>query len=148
MNFSINELKGKRIAGLDFGLKRVGISVCDELHIAVTPLKVLDYTSHSFWENLIFLLKVEKVAGIVVGIPFTNSPNERNILPIVRNFIMELKKKIALPIFEIDESFSSKMASSLMIEIGKKKSKRRIKGAKDLVSSAIILRDFIIENNL
>lgn len=148
MRISVEELKGKRIAGIDFGLKRVGVSVCDELHITIRPLKVIDYTSTSFWEDLIFLLDKEKVGGIVVGIPLTNSSNERNIILQVKNFILMLRNKVSLPIFEVDESYSSKNASSLMLEIGKRKSQRRAKGYKDLISSAIILRDFINENNL
>lgn len=148
MRISIEELKGKRIAGIDFGLKRVGVSICDELHITITPLKVLDYSSPSFWGNLILLLNKEKVGGIVVGIPLTNSPNERNILSQVKNFILELRHKVSLPIFEVDESYSSRNASSLMLEIGKKKRQRKTKGYKDLISSASILRDFINENNL
>ncbi|MGQ9819692.1 MAG: Holliday junction resolvase RuvX [Candidatus Kapaibacteriales bacterium] len=141
-------LKGKRIAGIDFGLKRVGISICDELHISITPLKVLDYSDPSFWEKLLILLDSENVKGIVVGVPLTNLSSKRNILPMVQNFILELKQRISLLVFEVDESFSSKNATSIMLEIGKKKSQRRRKGYKDLVASAIILRDFINENNL
>lgn len=148
MRISVEELIGKRIAGIDFGLKRVGISICDELHITITPLKVLDYSSPTFWENLIFILDKEKVGGIVVGIPLANSLSERNIMPLVQNFILELKTKVSVPIFEVDESYTSKNATSLMLEIGKKKGQRRTKGYKDLISSAIILRDFINENNL
>lgn len=143
-----DKLKGKRIAGIDFGLKRVGISVSDELHIVINPLTVLDFTDSKFWEKLLTILLNEKIGGIVVGIPVNISYKESNILPHVRNFIKTLKKKVPFPIFEIDESYTSKVASSIMLEIGKKKSQRRKKGAKDMIASAVILRDFIKENNL
>ena len=35
-------LKGKRLLALDIGKKRIGIAVCDILHITTTPLHTID----------------------------------------------------------------------------------------------------------
>lgn len=43
-----DELKGKRLASVDFGFKRLGVAVCDEMHISVSPSKVFNYSSQNF----------------------------------------------------------------------------------------------------
>lgn len=144
----ISILKGKRIAAIDFGLKRVGLAVCDELHIAVSPKKVLDYTSPNFWNELNQFFEEEKIGGVVVGVPVRSDGKETEMLIYLNKFINKLKAELKIPVYEYDESFSTVRAVNLMVEVGKKKNKRRKKENKDLISAAIILRDFIEENHL
>ncbi len=141
-------LKGKRIAAIDFGLKRVGLAVCDELHIAVSPRKVLDYESTSFWNELSSFLAEEKVGGIVVGVPIRSDQKQTELLTHLKRFINQLRSKVEIPVYEFDESFSTVRAINFMVEVGKKKKQRQKKENKDLISAAIILRDFIEENHL
>ncbi|MCX7908303.1 MAG: Holliday junction resolvase RuvX [Ignavibacteria bacterium] len=144
----VDFLKGKRIASIDFGLKRVGVAICDELHISITPYKVFDYTSKNFWEDFITFVKKENISALVVGYPFRKDNLSTEVTREIDNFLEILKSKLGLMVFTFDESFSTKRAERLMIDLGKKKKERRRKENKDLISAAIILRDFIQENNL
>lgn len=144
----ISMLKGKRIAAIDFGLKRVGLAVCDELHIVVSPRKVLDYTSPNFWNELKIFFEEERIGGVVVGVPVRSDGKETEMLAYLNRFINRLKSELRVPIYEYDESFSTVRAVNLMVEVGKKKQQRQRKENKDLISAAIILRDFIEENHL
>lgn len=85
---------------------------------------------------------------MVIGYPFRNDNKETDVTKEIEHFINQLKTKTEIQIFVFDESYSTIRAEKLMLELGKKKKDRRKKENKDLISAAIILRDFILENNL
>ena len=131
-----------RILAIDYGSKRCGIAVTDELRIIASPLD----TVHG--KDLIDFLKnycsQNKVDVIVFGKPVDMSgkpsETEKQIIPVIN----QIKKVI--PEIEIDrwdERFTSKMATKAMIEAGSKKSDRKIKGNIDKVNAAIILQDYL-----
>ncbi|MCO5252105.1 MAG: Holliday junction resolvase RuvX [Candidatus Kapabacteria bacterium] len=135
---------GHRVAAIDFGLKRVGLAYCDELHISITPSDTLDYTSPKFWELLTSKLAELKIKHIVVGVPVWHTQNEK-FSKKLSNFINKLSQNTDFDVSTIDESFTSQRATETMIEIGKKKSTRSEKGQKDKIAAALILRDFLDE---
>lgn len=138
-------LKGKRIGALDYGKKRIGFAVCDELHITVSPRKVF-YTDMDFWPELIKSISDERLGAIVVGVPLRHDKTETELIIEIREFIEVLKSKVNLDVYEFDESFSTRRAVKTMIEIGKKKKNRSTRENKDKTAAAIILRDFLSEN--
>jgi len=138
-------LKNKRLAAIDFGLKRIGLAVCDPMHITVSTRPTLDYTSNDFWTELLLFLNNEKIEAIVVGAPYNFNNKSSNILSKVMEFVKELKEKTTLEILLYDESYSSKKASSVMLEIGMKKKQRQKKGNADKIAAAVILREFLNE---
>lgn len=147
-NNDITFLKGKRLAGIDFGLKRTAIAVSDELHIAITPKKVFNTESENFINEIIEFILNQNIAAIVVGIPFREDKKKTDVIIAIEKFIDSLKKNIKIPIFIIDESYSTVRASETMVNIGKSKKQRRIKTNKDLIAAGIILKSFIDEYDL
>ncbi|MCX7879579.1 MAG: Holliday junction resolvase RuvX [Ignavibacteria bacterium] len=141
-------LSGKRIAGIDFGLKRIGVAVCDELHISINPKKVFYYDDPDFWDEFVSFLKKERISALVVGLPVRDDDKVTDVLVAINSFIAELSCRVNLPIFQMDESFSTKRATKLMIDLGKSKLERMKKESKDLISACIILNDFIKDNGL
>ena len=139
------DLRGKRLASLDYGRKRVGFAVCDELHITVTPRKFYDITDENFWKHLLTDIIVERVSAIIVGVPYRHDNIQTEMILEIKQFIEEVKVKTELPVYEQDEAFSSKEAMGTMINIGRKKKKRAQKGSADMVAAAVILRDFLQE---
>jgi putative Holliday junction resolvase len=144
----LDYLKGKRLGALDYGRKRVGFAVCDELHIVVSPRRVFDFSSDTFWEEILGELTSEKIAALVVGVPYRLDEQETDVISEIFAFINDLKEKTGLEVFEFDESFSTVRSAETMLAIGKKKKKRAEKGNKDKIAAAIILRDFIQEKQL
>lgn len=136
-------LMNSRIVAIDYGLKRVGLAVCDELHITASPLATIDSSSTNFWNILIDNINREKASAIVVGYPFRSDGKRTDFMEDLDNFIDKLEDKTDLKIFLHDESNSSKKAVDQMIEIGMKKSKRKKKGSIDRFAAAIILREFL-----
>ena len=134
-------MKQKMLA-IDYGLKRVGIAITDELKIIATGLATVENKQlHTYLENL---LKKENISHIVIGKPQhlsgeASGPEEE---------INALKKYLEekYPLIEIhfyDERFTSKMAFQSMIDAGATKKQRQNKGLVDMISATIILRDFM-----
>ncbi len=140
----------KKFAGIDYGQKRLGIAVCDALHITVTPLAVLDPSEERFWVKFLRLVLEERIEGFVVGIPYRDDDKNDDFISEIKQFIIDLKSKCNLPVYEIDEYLSTRSAVNTMISIGYSKKKRAEKGNKDKIAAAILLREYldtIQENN-
>ncbi len=131
-----------RIIAIDFGKKRTGIAVTDELQIIASGLKTVNTD-----ELLTFLkdyTQKEKVDLFLMGKPKqmnnTDSDSEQLILP----FITKLTKQFPqIPLQRVDERFTSKMAFQTMIDSGLKKKQRRNKALVDEISATIILQSYL-----
>lgn len=132
----------KRIIGIDYGKKRVGLAVSDPLMIFASPLetvptaKIIEYLKN-------YTLK-EDVERFVVGYPMNmnNSPSEA--AQYVDLFLKELISAFPdIPIVKEDERFTSVLAFRSLIDSGVKKMDRRDKNAVDKVSAALILQTYL-----
>lgn len=131
-----------RILAVDYGVKRTGIAVTDELQLIASGL-----TTVATPELLTFLkdyCNKENVAVIVVGEPkqMDNSHSESEV------YIQEFLKKITIalphiPVERVDERFTSKMAFQAMISGGAKKKQRANKALIDEISATIILQTYL-----
>lgn len=147
MNVEIKtKIGNSRVAGIDFGTRRVGIAVCDELQISISPKEVLDYTLPNFWDKLFDLLNRERISIVVVGNPIRNGNLESKLEQSILEFIDKLNIDNKFIIYRQDESMSSLNAMNTMLSNGTKKKARRDKGNTDKIAAAIILKDFLTEN--
>ena len=145
MKINLTEIKGKRIAGIDFGIKRIGLALSDELHIIATPKKVFQNNGEITVNEICNFLKENNVGLIVVGIPGLAQDKKSELIAQIRNFkdALSLLSNIKAVEFEVD--FSSQKAVDAMIMSGMKKKKRQEKGSTDVMSAAIILKEFLDE---
>ncbi|MFI1770813.1 Holliday junction resolvase RuvX [Thalassobellus citreus] len=131
-----------RILAIDYGLKRTGIAVTDELQIIASGL-----TTVNTKELLVFLkdyTSKEQVELFLVGEPKqmdnTASESESLILP----FLVKLEKQFPnIPMQRVDERFTSKMAFQTMIDSGLKKNQRKNKALVDEISATLILQSYL-----
>ncbi len=131
-----------RVLAIDFGKKRTGIAVTDELQIIASGLTTLNTN------DLLSFLKEytskEKVDLFILGQPkqMDNSDSESEIL--MEPVIKKIKKIFPqIPLKRIDERFTSKMAFQTMIDSGMKKKQRRNKAMVDEISATIILQSYL-----
>jgi len=131
-----------RILAIDYGLKRTGLAVTDELQIiasgltTVSTLEIFAFLKH-------YILR-EHVELFLVGEPkqMDNSPSESEALIIP--FIERLQKEFpTIPIIRVDERFTSKMAFQAMIDGGLKKKQRKNKALVDEISATLILQSYL-----
>ena len=128
--------------GIDFGTKRIGIAVSDPLNIFASPL--LTVRNHEFEDFLSEYLKKETIDGFVIGYPRTMNNEASEAVNYVNPFVRKLNKTYpGIPVYLVDERFTSEMALSAMIEGGVRKEQRKDKTMVDKISAAIILQSFL-----
>lgn len=131
-----------RILAIDYGKKRVGIAVTDPLQMIANRLTTVP--SHEIWTFLKNYFSKESVEKVIVGYPvqMNNQPSEavQYINPFLKNFQKEFPD---MPLEQVDERFTSKMAFQTMIDAGVKKKDRQNKETIDAVSATIILQSYL-----
>lgn len=132
----------KKILALDYGLKRTGIAVTDDLQLIASGLTtvatdlLLDFLKNYFSE-----FDVEKV---IIGLPCKWDGSPTDATPAVLAFIEKFKSSFPLiPIQTVDERFTSKMASKSLLESGMKKKKRQNKALVDEISATLLLQEYL-----
>ncbi|WP_430905947.1 Holliday junction resolvase RuvX [Maribacter sp. 2-571] len=131
-----------RLMALDYGKKRTGIAVTDELQLIASGLTTVE--THRLFLFLKTYVATEKVCGFVVGEPkqMNNTPSESEAL--IRPFLKKLNTTFPdIPIARQDERFTSKMAVQAMVQGGVKKQKRKNKALVDEISATLILQAYL-----
>lgn len=130
-----------RILALDFGTKRTGIAVTDELQLIASGL-----TTVNTKELLTFLkdyFTKESVELILLGEPKRLNNVASQVEAEILKFRESLEKITTIPIERVDERFTSKMAAQSMLDGGLKKKKRKNKALLDEISATIILQSYL-----
>jgi len=131
-----------RILAIDYGKKRIGIAVTDDLQIIASGLTTVE--TKKIFSFLTNYLKNEKVELFIVGEPKQLNNTESESEQFIKPFIEKLKTTFPkIPIKRVDERFTSKMAFQSMIESGLKKKQRQNKAIIDEVSATIILQSYL-----
>jgi len=131
-----------RILAIDFGTKRTGIAVTDELQIIASGLTTVE--TKVLLQFLKTYTSKETVELFLVGEPkqMDNSASESEIH--ILKFIKTLAKSFPnIPIKRVDERFTSKMAFQTMIDSGLKKKQRKNKALIDEISATLILQSYL-----
>ncbi len=131
-----------RILALDYGTKRTGIAVTDELQIIASGLTTVPTSELlQFLENY---FSEENVDLVLLGEPKqmnnTASESEVNIGEFLKKFTEKFPKK---KVERVDERFTSKMAFQSMIDSGLKRKQRKNKALVDQISATIILQSYL-----
>ena len=131
-----------RILAIDYGKKRTGLAVTDELQIiaggltTVATVELVDY--------ILNYVKKEAVERIVVGLPkqMNNTPSENMCR--IEPFVNRMRKLLPdIPIEYHDERFTSVLAHQAILASGIGKMARRNKELVDEVSATIILQSYM-----
>ena len=129
-----------RILGIDWGLRRCGIAVCDENRDFVFARPQLYIKSQDeLIQKITDFVCDEKISGVVIGLPLHSDGSDSDTTKMVREFANALDGAIDLPIIFIEENLTSATAQE---EIGRK-SISKIKAELDSVSAKIILENAI-----
>ena len=130
-----------RVLAIDYGKKRTGLAHTDSEKIIASPLEtILTKDIFSYLDNY---LTNEDVESIVIGNPRTLQDKPAKISTFINQFIKQIKKKFNLPVYLIDERFTSKIARQSLLASGVNKKVRRNRELIDKVSATIILQDYL-----
>ena len=131
-----------RILAIDYGQKRAGLAVTDELKIIATPLATVPSNS-----VIIFLKEyasLNPVECFVVGEARQMNNSASGSAIYIEPFVNKLKKEFKdIPVERMDERFTSKIATQAIRDAGMKKKDRQNKSLVDTVSAVLILQSFM-----
>ena len=132
-----------RILAIDFGMKRTGIAVTDELQIIASGLTTIpSETAIAFLKD--YFAK-EKVCKVLIGEPKQMNGQPSESTEIIEKFVSKFKKEFPeMSLERSDERFTSKMAFQTMIDSGLNKKQRQNKALVDEIAATIMLQDYLL----
>lgn len=136
-----------RILAIDYGGKRTGLAVTDPLQIIATGLATIE--SKKLIPYLKNYFATEVVELIIIGMPKNWDESATHGTPLAKAAIKKLQVAFpSIPIKEVDERYTSKMAKAAMLEMGMKKKDRQIKSNVDIIAATIILQEHLQSNSI
>jgi putative Holliday junction resolvase len=131
-----------RILAIDYGQKRTGIAVTDELQIIASGLTTIP--SETTIAFLTDYFRKENVSIVLIGEPKQMNGEPSQSAEIIESFVVKFTKAFPdMKIVRVDERFTSKMAFQTMIDSGLKKKQRQNKALIDEISATIMLQDYL-----
>lgn len=131
-----------RILAIDYGKKRVGLAVTDPMQIIANKLTTVP--SHQIFDFLKDYFQKEDVEKVIIGYPLQMNNEASEAVLYINPFLKRFQKLYPeMPIEQVDERFTSRMAFQTMIDAGLKKKDRQNKGMIDAVSATIILQSYL-----
>jgi putative holliday junction resolvase len=131
---------------IDFGLKRTGLAITDELMMIASPLETV--ATEKLMSRLRELVQKEKINVFVVGEARHLSGDDSEMTHHQRAFSELLSKTFPeIPVERANEMFTSKLASRALLESGMKKKDRQKKENIDMVSAAILLQGWLLSKS-
>lgn len=131
-----------RILGLDYGDKRIGVAVSDELGLTAQGLTtVLRKNRQHDLTQISELAKNYDVKKVVIGYPVKIDGTEGIQCEKVNRFINRLASVLQLPIIKWDETLTTKTAEEILIAAKMRREKR--KHVIDKLAAMLILQDYL-----
>src|SRR4051812_4945282 len=113
-----------RILAIDYGIKRTGIAVTDPLKIIATGLTTI--ASNDLIPFLKKYIQHEPVELIIIGMPKNWDESDTHGTKYARQAIVKINKEFpTMPVKEVDERYTSKMAKDAMLQMGMRKKDRQ-----------------------
>ncbi|MFO7594560.1 MAG: Holliday junction resolvase RuvX [Pseudomonadota bacterium] len=131
------------LLGFDFGLKRIGVAVGQELTGSARELETLTSPDGGpDWKGINRLIEQWQPDALVVGLPLNLDGSDHEVTRLARRFGNRLKGRYNLPVFTIDERLSSVEAERLLTGEG-----RFDKEAVDKLAARIILESWLAQQS-
>ncbi len=133
-----------RIVAIDYGIKRTGIAITDELQIIASGLTTVpSETAIAFLKD--YFAK-EKVSKVLIGDPKQMNGQPSESAEIIEKFVAKFKREFPdMSLERTDERFTSKMAFQTMIDSGLNKKQRQNKALVDEIAATIMLQDYLLK---
>lgn len=132
-----------RVAGVDYGRRRIGIAVCDVERILASPLCMHETTGDRTADAAFFrgLAAAESLVGFVVGLPVHADGSDSAMSIEVERFGAWLSRTTGLPVAFHDERYSSREAAGLLAGVGLSRGRR--KQRTDAVAAQVVLASWL-----
>ena len=141
----LNKNKSKYV-GLDYGLRRSGVSISDSNKTISFPLDTLK--TNRLLAYLKELSNNENIEKIIIGKPLKLNNESHNLEKYILEFIDSLKLNLPnICIERVDERFTSKISKKIVIASGLNRERRKDKSIIDKISASLILESYLNQKN-
>jgi putative Holliday junction resolvase len=107
------------VLGFDFGTKRIGVAVGQELTGTARALETLTSPNGGpDWAGISRLIETWQPDALVLGLPLNLDGSDHEVTRLVRRFGNRLRGRYNLPVHTIDERLSSAEAEAMLAEKG------------------------------
>ena len=135
------ESNARRILAIDYGRRKIGLALSDELGLTARPLATIPRVNRrADLRRLRQICKENSVARAIVGHPLHLSGEAGEMAAEAARFAARLRKETGIETELVDERLTSWQAQQLA---GETSSKRRKGGPLDDVAAAILLREYL-----
>ena len=139
----------RTLLGFDFGTKRIGIAIAQEVTGTANPLTTVTAVKHKpDWDSISKIIKEWQPDLLVVGLPLHMDGTEQPMTQAARRFSNQLNGRYQIPIALMDERLSSNEAESILKEQSGSASLFRNsmfpdKAQIDMISAQLILQSWM-----
>ncbi len=132
----------KRILGIDYGTKRIGMARSDPFGNFAQPAGT--FRPDTILPAIEHERNAHQIETIVVGYPLNLDGTHSTMTDVVDRFISLLRETFPdLSITTIDEHGSSKQAQKLLVQSGLSRKKRKQKGRLDCAAACLLLQNYL-----
>ncbi|MCK4840386.1 MAG: Holliday junction resolvase RuvX [Methylococcales bacterium] len=140
------KLNSDTYLGFDFGNKKIGLAVGQTTTSMASPLQTIRSISQKpNWELISQLIKQWQPSGLVVGISKQADGTDNPITPKMLKFCRQLEGRYNLPVFQIDEAFSTFEAKQMLFD-DLKVSAGKLWDVQDQLAAQLILQSWLNQN--
>ena len=138
----LQQLSLGRIMGIDYGERRIGISLSDPTQTIASPLTTLVFRNDfELLKQLGQLIADHEVVTVVVGWPINMNGVAGEKADAVEKFVRRMRPSFNLPVYLWDERWTTVSAHRVLMEQGLSPSRSRSRV--DAIAGAFILEAFL-----
>jgi putative holliday junction resolvase len=131
--------KTAKILAIDYGRRRIGLAISDELGLTAQPLATMDRKNRrADLRRLRDLARKNQVRAILIGSPVHLNGRASEMAEEAARFAVRVRKELGLPVEMRDERLTSWEAEQMAKELGIEK-----KANIDSLAAAILLREYL-----
>lgn len=138
-------MKSNRVLAIDFGSKRIGLALSDELRILATPIGHIE-NRKSALNDILYLISEKNVGEVILGLPTSLSGGDSKWTTEVRAFGDKLRAALetrGIGFHLYDERLTSIMAETNIREQGLKRSQLHEKYRRDEEAARLLLQEWL-----
>jgi len=133
----------RTLLAFDFGSKKIGIAVGQELTRSARPLATLRHIGNKpDWQGITRLVHAWRPDALVVGLPLNMDGTEQEMTRAAKRFANQLRGRYHLPVFHEDERLSTKAAEQIIRDHPEGDARHGV----DALAAQLILETFFSEN--
>lgn len=130
------------ILGLDYGQKRIGVAISDELDFMAHAFGFIPVKTESeLFGSVQRLMDEHQIKKIVIGLPMTLKGETGTQAQKVLAFSERLRNQVVCPVILWDERLTTAQAERALIDQDISRSKRRVK--RDAIAAEIMLQSYL-----